>query len=145
VGSIPIARSTSRLASGPVGHEIEVNTLILWESGGNGRRFGGGLVSWHIPKLPHYSHVQSHAASLKNNVCDSHTLCTAAMAIACGRTRPSPAGGERQVSGSSIRSVFSRRYTTGSGALTASCPLGSRAGSVIKSKDTNAMAAPNIM
>jgi hypothetical protein len=59
--------------------------------------------------------------------------------------RPSPAGGERDVSGSSIRSVFSRRYATGSGALTASCPRGSRAGSVIKSKDPNAMAAPNIM
>jgi hypothetical protein len=43
----------------------EVNTLILWESVGNGRRFGDGLVSSHIPKLPHYSHVQSHAAISK--------------------------------------------------------------------------------
>jgi hypothetical protein len=24
-----------------------------------------------IPKLPHYSHVQSHAAIFKNNLCDS--------------------------------------------------------------------------
>jgi hypothetical protein len=28
-------------------------------------------VSSHIPKLSHHSHVQSHAAVFKNNLCDS--------------------------------------------------------------------------
>ena len=79
MGSIPIARSILRLAQDVSGREIGVNTLILWETGGNRRRFGGGHLSSHIPKLPHYSHVQSHAASSKNNVCDSHTLCAAAV------------------------------------------------------------------
>jgi hypothetical protein len=45
VGSIPIARSTLRQRQATQGYEIRVNTLILWESVGNGRRFGGGLVS----------------------------------------------------------------------------------------------------
>jgi hypothetical protein len=47
LGSIPIARSTSRLASG---YEIGVNTLMLWESVGNGRRFDVGLVPPHFSK-----------------------------------------------------------------------------------------------
>ena len=32
--------------------------------------------------------VQPHPATSKNNLCDSHTLCAAAMARASGRTRP---------------------------------------------------------
>jgi hypothetical protein len=70
---------------GNAGLQDWVKTLILWESVGNGRRFGGGLVSSHIPTLPHHSYVQSHAASSKNNVCDSHTFCAASVATAGGR------------------------------------------------------------
>jgi hypothetical protein len=41
-----------------------------------------------IPALPRDLHVQSHAAVHKDNLCDSHSLCVAAIVIACGRTRP---------------------------------------------------------
>lgn len=30
-----------------------------------------GLLSLHIPTLPHHSHVQSHPAIFENNLCDS--------------------------------------------------------------------------
>jgi hypothetical protein len=65
VASIHIARSTLRLASGREGTRDWGHTLILWKGVGSRRRFGGGLVSPHIPKLAHYSHVQSHAAISK--------------------------------------------------------------------------------
>jgi hypothetical protein len=87
LGSIPIARSTSRIGQVTWGYEIGVNTLILWESVGNGRLGGGGLMASRIPVLPRDSHVPSHAAVHKNNLCDSHSLCVAAIVIAGGRTR----------------------------------------------------------
>ena len=76
-----------RLKGSSPGFRSSMYPYVVWESGGNGPRFGGGLVSSHIPKVPHYSHVQSHVASSKNTTCDSHTLLVAAVAIACGRTR----------------------------------------------------------
>jgi hypothetical protein len=50
VGSIPIARSTPRQRQAMQGYKIGVNTLILWESTGNTRRFGGLL---HILRYPY--------------------------------------------------------------------------------------------
>jgi hypothetical protein len=41
-----------------------------------------------IPALPRDSHVRSHATIHKNKLCDSHTLCAAAIVIADGRTQP---------------------------------------------------------
>jgi hypothetical protein len=41
-----------------------------------------------IPALPRDSHVRPHATIHKNKLCDSHTLCAAAIVIADGRTQP---------------------------------------------------------
>jgi hypothetical protein len=51
-----------------------------------------------IPALPRDSHVQSHAAIPKNNLCDSHARLLA-RAIAGGWTRPSSACRQRPLSG----------------------------------------------
>jgi hypothetical protein len=61
VGSIPIARSTLRIGQATKRHEIGFNTLSLWESAGNGRRFCGGLASLDVqlsPGIDTYSHTQ---------------------------------------------------------------------------------------
>ena len=89
MGSIPIARFTSGIGQVTWGYQIGVSTLILWETVGNGRRGGDGLMASRIPVLRRDSHVPSHAAVHKNNLCDSHSLCVAAIAIAGGRT-PTP-------------------------------------------------------
>ena len=89
MGSIPIARSILRQRQAKQGHKIGVKTLIRWESLGNRRRGGGGLMASRIPSLPQHSHVQSHAAVHKNNLCDSHAPLVA-RAIAGGWTRPRP-------------------------------------------------------
>jgi hypothetical protein len=52
-------------------------------------------VSPHIPKLSHHSHVQSHPAIWKNNVCDSHTLCAAATAMHVAGLGPRAADRQR--------------------------------------------------
>jgi hypothetical protein len=51
-----------------------------------------------IPPLPRDSHVQSHAAVHKNELCDSHAHL-GARAIAGGWTRPLPPGDEHQLMG----------------------------------------------
>jgi hypothetical protein len=53
--------------------------------------------------LPRDSHVQSHAAVHKNELCDSHAALVA-RAIAGGWTRPQATCEDRQLSGSQIRS-----------------------------------------
>jgi hypothetical protein len=70
VGSIPIARSTLRQRQATQGDRIRVNTLIRWESLGNRRRRGGGLMASRNPALPLDSHVQSHAEVFKNELCE---------------------------------------------------------------------------
>jgi hypothetical protein len=70
VGSIPIARSTLRQRQATQGYRIGINTLIRWESLGNIRRSGAFPISWAIPALPQHSHVQSHVAVPKSNLCD---------------------------------------------------------------------------
>jgi hypothetical protein len=92
----------SRQRQATQGYKVGVKTLIRWESLGNRRRGGGGLMASRIPALPRDSHVQSHAALHKNNLCDSHAALVA-RAIAGGWTRPARAGGERQVCGNPIR------------------------------------------
>jgi hypothetical protein len=88
VGSIPIARSTSRLASGYVGirdwgqHVDPVGKR--WERPSGWRRSRVLRCPYAAPAFT----VQSHAAVSKNTTCDSHTLCAAAVATAGGRTRP---------------------------------------------------------
>lgn len=52
--------------------------------------FSDGLVASRIPALPRDSHVRSHAAIPKNNLCDSHAHLLA-RAIAGGWTR-TPSG-----------------------------------------------------
>jgi hypothetical protein len=54
------------------GYKIGVKTLIRWDSLGNWRRGGGGLMASRIPASPRDSHVQSHAAVHKNKLWDSH-------------------------------------------------------------------------
>ena len=59
VDSIPIARSTSRLAKITLGYEIGVKTLILWESLGNAAK--GASASWsHVSSLCPEIHTYSH-------------------------------------------------------------------------------------
>jgi hypothetical protein len=74
LGSIPIARSTLRQRQAMQGDRIRVNTLIRWESLGNRRRRGGGLVASRNPALPWDSHAQSHAEVFKNKLCEIPTL-----------------------------------------------------------------------
>jgi hypothetical protein len=62
-----IARSTLRQRQATQGYKIGFKTLIRWESIGNRRRGGGGLMASRIPALPRDSHVQSHAAVHKIN------------------------------------------------------------------------------
>jgi hypothetical protein len=55
-----------------------------------------------IPALPRDSHVQSHAAVHKNKLCDSHTLCAAAVAIAGAGIGPVAGIDERLPLGGSL-------------------------------------------
>jgi hypothetical protein len=70
VGSIPIARSTSRQHQAAQEDRIGVNTLIRWESLGNRRRGRVGLMASRKPALPLDSHIQSHAEVFKNELCE---------------------------------------------------------------------------
>jgi hypothetical protein len=93
VGSIPIARSTPRQRQATQGYKIGVKTLIRWQSLGNRRRGGGGLMASRFPALPRDSHVRSHAAVHKNKLCDSHAALVA-RAIEGGWTRTGAASHE---------------------------------------------------
>jgi len=80
--------------AGHAGVWLGVKALIRWESLGNLTLRGRGLIASRIPALPRDSHVQSHAAILKNNLRDSQTALLA-MAIAGGWTRPGAGVRER--------------------------------------------------
>ena len=94
VGSIPIARSTLRLASGRAGtrdwrqHVDPVGKR--WERTSIWRR---SRVLTYPQVAPQFTRTVTRG-EFENNVCDSHTLCVAAVAIAGGRTRPKRADGE---------------------------------------------------
>jgi hypothetical protein len=78
---------------GQAGLRDWVNTLTLWESTGNTRRFGGLP---HILRYPYvalaFTRTVTRGGS-QNNLCDSHALLVA-RAIACGWTRPLAASRE---------------------------------------------------
>jgi hypothetical protein len=108
VGSIPIIRSTSRLASGPVGtrdscpHVDPVGKR--WERTSIWRRC-------RVLRCPYAAPAFTRTVTrgdFENILCDSHTLCVAAIMFAGGRIRPEGDGRERRVSGS----LFRRRATS---------------------------------
>jgi hypothetical protein len=95
MGSIPIARSILRLASGHVGTQ---NWDQQIDPVGKSWEFAS---IWGLPHILWYPYVAPAVTrgDFKNSPCDSHTLCAAAIVIAGGRTRPVAASDGRQLLG----------------------------------------------